>query len=305
MASTYLSRTPSSAGNRAVWTWSAWIKINGQNGNEALFTAGGWSAGQDATGIVLYNGKFYTYWNNPSVPTTTSAVFRDPAAWYHVVLQANTSTLKVYVNGSEVSSKGISGNGAINNTTANAIGRYSDNASGFFDGYMADVNFTDGTAYAPTTFGTANTEGVWTPIPDPSVTYGTNGFYLKFANSGAMGTDSSGNTNTLSVAAGTARQIIDTPTDGFSTLNGVRGVIGTNAGNSVLSQGNLQAVQSSGYKQCEGTLYPTSGKWYWETLIAVGGSTDVGTVGIYTSGKAQGAYPGTTAFGYGYDSPGS
>jgi len=305
MASTYLSRTPSSAGNRAVWTWSAWIKINGQDGNEALFTAGGWSAGQDATGIVLYNGKFYTYWNNPSVPTTTSAFFRDPAAWYHVVLQANTSTLKVYVNGSEVSSKGISGNGAINNTTANTIGRYSDNASGFFDGYMADVNFTDGTAYAPTTFGTTNTEGVWTPIPDPSVTYGTNGFYLKFANSGAMGTDSSGNTNTLSVAAGTARQIIDTPTDGFCTLNGVRGVIGTNAVNSALSQGNLKAVQSGGYKQCEGTLYPASGKWYWETYIAVGGSTDVGTIGIYTSGKAQGAYPGTTAFGYGYDSYGS
>jgi hypothetical protein len=170
---------------------------------------------------------------------------------------------------------------------------------------MADVNFTDGTAYAPTTFGTANTEGVWTPIPDPSVTYGTNGFYLKFANSGAMGTDSSGNTNTLSVAAGTARQIIDTPTDGFCTLNGVRGVIGTNAVNSALSQGNLKAVQSGGYKQCEGTLYPASGKWYWETYIAVGGSTDVGTIGIYTSGKAQGAYPGTTAFGYGYDSYGS
>jgi hypothetical protein len=305
MASTYLSRTPSSAGNRAVWTWSAWIKINGENGNEALFTAGGWSAGQDATGLVLYNGSFYTYWNSPSGATTTTALFRDPASWYHVVLQANTSTLKLYVNGVEHTSKTISGNGAINNTTANTIGRYSDNASGFFNGYMADVHFTDGTAYAPTTFGQTNTDGVWEPIVGPSVTYGTNGYYLKFENSGAMGTDSSGNSNTLSVAAGTARQIIDTPTDGFCTLNGVRGVIGTNAGNSALSQGNLQAVQSSGYKQCEGTLYPTSGKWYWETLIAVGGGTDVGTVGIYTSGKAQGAYPGTTAFGYGYDSYGS
>ncbi len=305
MASTYLTRTPSGAGNRAVWTWSAWIKISGQDGNEALFNAGGWSAGQDGTGLVLYNGSFYTYWNSPSNPTTTAEVFRDPAAWYHVVLQANTSTLKVYINGSEVSSKSISGNGAINNTTANAIGRYSDNASGFFDGYMADVHFIDGTAYAPTTFGTTNSDGVWTPIVGPTVTYGTNGFYLKFSNSGAMGTDSSGNNNTLSVAAGTARQIIDTPTDGFSTLNGVRGVIGTNAGNSALSQGNLKAVQSGGYKQCEGTLYPRSGKWYWETYIAVGGSTDVGSVGIYTSGKAQGAYPGTTAFGYGYDSYGS
>ena len=306
MASTYLSRTPSSAGNRAVWTWSAWIKISGENGNEALFTAGGWSAGQDATGLVLYNGSIYTYWNNPSSATTTAEVFRDPAAWYHVVLQANTSTLKVYINGSEVSTKTISGNGAINNTTANAIGRYSDNASGFFNGYMADVNFTDGTAYAPTTFGQTNSDGVWTPIVNPSVTYGTNGFYLKFENSGAMGTDSSGNSNTFSVAAGTARQIIDTPTNVFSTLNTLRGVIGTNSANSTLSQGNLKSVGSNGaYKQCEGTLYPRSGKWYWETLIISTSGSDVGTLGIYTSGKAQGAYPGKTAFGYGYDSYGS
>ena len=99
MASTYLTRTPSGAGNRAVWTWSAWIKISGQDGNEALFNAGGWSAGQDGTGLVLYNGSFYTYWNSPSNPTTTAEVFRDPAAWYHVVLQANTSTLKAEPSG--------------------------------------------------------------------------------------------------------------------------------------------------------------------------------------------------------------
>jgi len=306
MASTYLSRTPSSAGNRAVWTWSAWVKLSGATSqNEALWNAGGWSAGQDGTGLVYYNNQFLTYWNNPSPLSYSTGRFRDPAAWYHLVFQANTSTLKLWVNGELQNSDTISGNGAINNTTANAIGRYSDNASGFFDGYMTHINFTDGTAYGPTTFGQTNSEGVWTPIVNPSVTYGTNGFYLKFENSGAMGTDSSGNSNTFSVAAGTARQIIDTPTDGFCTLNGVRGVIGTNAGNSVLSQGNLKAVQSSGYKQCEGTLYPTSGKWYWETYIAVGGGTDVGAIGIYTSGKAQGAYPGTTANGYGYDSYGS
>ena len=306
MASTYLTRTPSSAGNRAVWTWSAWIKISGENANEALFTAGGWSAGQDATGLVLYNGSFYTYWNSPSSATTTTALFRDPASWYHVVLQANTSTLKLYVNGVEHTSKSISGNGAINNNTANAIGRYSDNASGFFNGYMADINFTDGTAYAPTAFGQTNSEGVWTPAPDPSVTYGTNGFYLKFANSGAMGTDSSGNSNTFSVGSGTVRQMPDTPTNVFSTLNGVRGVIGTNSANSTLSEGNTKSVGTNGaYKQSEGSLYPKSGKWYWETLIVSTSGSDVGTIGIYTSGKAQGAYPGTTAAGYGYDSYGS
>ena len=266
MASTYLTRTPSSAGNRAVWTWSAWIKINGQNGNEALFTAGGWSAGQDATGLVLYNGSIYTYWNNPSVPTTTAEVFRDPAAWYHVVLQANTSTLKVYINGSEVSSKSISGNGAINNTTANAIGRYSDNASGFFNGYMADIHFTDGTAYAPTTFGETDTSGVWVPKIDPTVTYGTNGFFLKFENSGAMGTDSSGNTNTFALGGGTLRQVPDTPTNVFPTLNPL---VATSP-KPTLSKGNLESTPSGNGNHTTGAtqfMPENSGKWYAETVL--------------------------------------
>ena len=298
MASTYLSRTPSSAGNRAVWTWSAWVKLSGATSqNEALWNAGGWSAGQDGTGLVYYNNQFLTYWNGPSPKSYSSGRFRDPAAWYHLVFQANTTTLKLWVNGELQNSDTISGDGAINNTTANAIGRYSDNASGFFDGYMADINFTDGTAYGPTTFGQTNSEGVWTPIVNPSVTYGTNGFYLKFENSGAMGTDSSGNSNTFSVAAGTARQIIDTPTDGFCTLNGVRGVIGTNAGNSALSQGNLKAVQSSNYQQCEGTLYPTSGKWYWEAVWVSGTYSRLGVQNTNVSSTDFGSDSGGWRWG--------
>ncbi len=304
MANTYLNRTASATAT--TFTYSAWIKRSGLASDfQYFFSYQSSGGGSNAYGLAFNDTTNKMYYYGTGGTATTDAVFRDPAAWYHVVLSVSSGTGTLYVNGETVKSS-ISVN-QVTSGEGMSLGayKYGSTVDYHFDGYMADVHFTDGTAYAPTTFGQTNTDGVWTPLISPSVTYGTNGFHLKFENSGAMGTDSSGNSNTFSVAAGTARQIIDTPTDGFCTLNAVRGVIGTNAGNSALSQGNLKAVQSGGYKQCEGTLYPTSGKWYWETLIAVGGGTDVGTVGIYTSGKAQGAYPGTTAYGYGYDSYGS
>jgi len=307
-----IQRTPSSAGNRAVWTWSAWLKINPE-GTQNFFTAGGWSSGQDGTGLAYINGEFYSYWNSPSSPTTTGLFFRDPAAWYHVVLQANTSTLKLFVNGVEHSSKSISGDGAINNTNEMVMGRYSNTAGGPLDGYMAEVNFIDGTAKAPTDFGEYNDDNVWIPKQYTGGSYGTNGFRLQFKQTGTsqnasgIGADTSGNGNHFAVTNLTASSInTDTPNNNFSTLNPLRGGIGASSTIGTLSAGNLKSVQDNNlYRQSEGTIMPKAGKWYWETLILSGGGTDVGAIGIYTSGKAQGGYPGTTANGYGYDSYGS
>ena len=85
---------------------------------------------------------------------------------------------------------------------------------------MTHVHFVDGYAYAPSTFGeTDSTSGIWKPKTAPSVTYGTNGFFLKFENSGAMGLDSSGNSNTFTTVNGTLTQNVDTPSNVFATLN--------------------------------------------------------------------------------------
>jgi hypothetical protein len=82
---------------------------------------------------------------------------------------------------------------------------------------MAHVHFIDGTAYDADTFGeTDATTGIWKPKTAPSVTYGTNGFFLKFASSGSMGTDSSGNGNNFTVN-GTLTQTQDTPSNVFAT----------------------------------------------------------------------------------------
>ena len=266
MASTYLNKTPSSAGNRAVWTWSGWLKFSSFDNFYPIFTAGDWSGGSTATGFILYLGQFYTYWNSPAGGTSTSAKFRDVNGWYHVVLQANTSTLKLYVNNVEMSSKSISGNGEINNTSEQAIGRYSGSTSAYFDGEMAHVHFTDGTAYTPSAFGeTDSTTGIWKPKTAPSVTYGTNGFFLKFENSGAFGTDSSGNANNFTVN-GTMTQTIDTPSNVFATFSPL--VPRTSTGSAIIpnfSNGNLSAsFPSSPNRNAPSTLAVSKGKYYAE-----------------------------------------
>ncbi|NBS70356.1 hypothetical protein EBT31_15800, partial [bacterium] len=146
----------------------------------------------------------------------TSQVFRDTNSWYHLVVAANSSSsLKMYVNGVEVTQfQVVIGPDATdwfyNSTNAHNIGRYS--AGYYFSGYLADIHFIDGQALTPSSFGqTDATTGEWVPIAYTG-TYGTNGFKLNFSNNSAatattLGADSSGNgnnwtPNNLSVTAG-------------------------------------------------------------------------------------------------------
>jgi hypothetical protein len=108
---------------------------------------------------------------------------------------------------------------------------------------MAHVHFIDGTAYDADTFGeTDATTGIWKPKTAPSVTYGTNGFFLKFENSGAFGTDSSGNANTFTVN-GTMTQTIDTPSNVFATLNPLDNYYGPTSGGT--GTGGISITDSS------------------------------------------------------------
>jgi hypothetical protein len=267
-----LTKSFGSAGNRAIWTWSAWIKVGSQAGltNQfnPIFTAGNWSSGSTATGLVMYNNQFYTYWNAPNGATTTSGYYRDPSAWYHLVLVANTSTLKLYINGSEITSKSISGNGEINNgSSEQAIGKYSGSTSAYFDGYIGEVNFIDGTAKAATDFGETNDNGVWIP-KEYTGSYGTNGFFLEFQgtgtsqNSSGMGADTSGNDNHFAVTNLAATDVTtDTPTNNFCTLNSLSDI----STSVTFSEGNTKASIGAGStNRAVGNIGFTSGKWYYE-----------------------------------------
>jgi len=292
-----LTKSFDSAGNRSVWTWSAWIKFSTFDSFHPIFTAGNWSSGSTATGLVLYQGSFYTYWNSPSGGTSTTAKFRDTSAWYHVVLQANTSTLKLYVNSVEQTSKSISGSGEINNSSSeHGLGKYSNSTSAYFDGYMAEVCFIDGQALDPTSFGETDTAtGIWKPKKIGQIANaGTNSFYLNFKDSSNVGKDESGLSNNFTVNNLTSiDQSTDTCVNNFCVWNGI---IRTDA---TLAEGNLEMSGGAlSYDGTVGTIIPTKGKWYAEIKVTVPTNLQIGfiTEGTFIDGKRALYTSGSTIY---------
>jgi len=274
MANTYLSRTSGSPTNALKFTYSFWIKIGSLSTSDDTFLLDFNTDDNNRSNIGFNTANQLVVYEKVSGSTVhlvvTNRVFRDPSAWYHITVKVDktqstaSDRTKIYVNGVEETS--LSANtyppqntaGMINTAVSTLIGKYSQNTY-YFDGTLAHVHFVDGTAYDASTFGeTDSTSGIWKPKTAPSVTYGNNGFFLKFENSGAMGTDSSGNSNTFTVGGGTLTQNVDSPTNNFATLNPL-------AGNCTFSNGNNTWVgTTSGYEHSSATLGVSSGKWYWE-----------------------------------------
>jgi hypothetical protein len=253
--SAYLTRTPGSAGNRRTWTWSAWVKLGNLTIDRSLFSANadGCELRYAYGGSGADNLRFYNYSGSYTNDAHTSALYRDPSSWYHVVLAVDTTQatasnrIKIYVNG--VDQILVDGLGAqvapaqntelgVNTTSAHYIGRFSNGASRYMDGYMAEINFIDGTALDPSSFGEVNSDtGQWVPIAYTG-SYGTNGFYITGEDSADLGADDSGNGNDFtSSGLTTADQMLDTPTDNYATFN----VIRTGQTGITLTDGALQA----------------------------------------------------------------
>ena len=200
-SSDYLSRTPSSAGNRKTWTFSAWVKrgqINALSGVH-LFGADRGSGYGDR--ITWGNGdtddRFNVTLNDAgSGRLQTKAFFRDPTAWTHFVVVVDTTQstaanrVKIYINGTLLTASDLDTASypaedyetAVNNTAAQMVGARGGSASQFMDGYMAEVIFLDGT-------------GVWVPVDPSELTFGTNGFHLKFDEANLLGKSSNSTTN--------------------------------------------------------------------------------------------------------------
>ena len=189
MASTYLTRTPSGAGNRKKWTLSGWYKRSG-NAADYLLSSGQYNSTQLSQilfeGDDYFNVAFYSSGAALEGHLETNRKFRDPSAWYHIVVAMDTAQagssdrVKIYVNGGQQTSFKTETYPAqdyetsINNNVAQNIGRRE--GSGFYNGQMAHVHFCDGQAYAASDFGeTDATSGMWIAKTSPSVTYGTNG----------------------------------------------------------------------------------------------------------------------------------
>jgi hypothetical protein len=208
--SAYLNRTPSSAGNSKTFTWSGWVKqvvVSGTAQTHIL------AAGSSPYFQFYFAGPtLYVETNQGYIQPTRK--FRDPSAWYHFVVAIDTTQatatnrIKFYVNGEEVTDFAVDQRSSItqntdlsiNSTVEHRIGRQTA-ATAYSNMYLAEVHFVDGQQLEPTDFGEFDSNNLWQP-KEYSGTYGTNGFYLKFADNSsnaALGTDSSGNGNTWTV----------------------------------------------------------------------------------------------------------
>ena len=205
-ASAYLSRTPASASNRQIMTFSMWVKLGATTGGTGyLFSANTASGYNDGFGISFGSGTLdisATSGSATILDLNTTQVFRDPSAWYHIFYAIDTTQatasnrIKLYVNGSQVTAFGTatypSQNTSfqMNNTVPTYIGRLGYTSSAWYDGYLTEINFIDGQALDPTYFGATDPEtGTWVP-KQYTGTYGTNGFYLPFRDNtttGALG----------------------------------------------------------------------------------------------------------------------
>ena len=264
----HLKRTPGTAGNRRTFTLSCWIKKTAVTANASIFTQGLHVTFDPA----LLQVSYYTAAGGHLIRLGTTAVFRDTAAWYHIVLAFDTTQgtatdrVKIYINGVRQTSF-VSGQQTFPsqnletsvNNTADVFYLGSLNATANSIGYLAETHFIDGTAKAASDFGETNDDtGQWIPKEYEGGSYGTNGFYLKFA-SGAIGTDSSGEGNDLTaVNLANSDVVTDTPNNNFCTLNSVDG-------GATFSEGNLKATTAaSDGRRILATIGVESGKWYWE-----------------------------------------
>ena len=293
-----------SAGNQRTFTYSFWTKRSTLNNYDTFIgyagSAGG--GGSTARGELIFVGDgddTLRVGFNPSASswsnyTVSDRVFRDPSAWYNIVLKVNTTSgteaerLKIFVNGV---SQGLSGYPSQNfdtgfnvNGSVYHIGRSASGTGNFIKGYLAEAVFIDGTALDADSFGEFDSDsGIWKPINVSGLTFGNNGFYLDYEDSSALGADVSGNSNNFTVNNLTAiDQSTDTCTNNFATWNNLLGIQIPDS----FSEGNLKVARTSGsWTATFSTIAASSGKFYAEVKWVQGGefTTGFGNAQSYAS----------------------
>mgnify|MGYP003117978025 CR=1 FL=1 len=321
--SAYLSKTPSSAGNRKTFTYSCWFKRGNLGTQSGAFLKAGPTSSNYFKINIANDHKLYVLATISGAYTEyfrSTQLFRDTSAWMHLVLRWDTTNstagdrVRVYLNGTEVtdhsgSNPALNLDGFVNDTNQHEIGASTVNSQ-YWDGYIAEVNLIDGFSYDPSYFGETNAEtGQWNPKKYTGG-YGTNGFYLNFSdNSGTtattLGKDSSGNGNNFTpnnFVTGDA--VKDTPSNNFAVLN----VLSKSSGVTT-QEGNLYAQGSSGWRTVVGNFHMSSGKWYWEIQIKQVGNS---IYGILPATRANGRqdfyadiYTGSYSDEWGYSAGGT
>ena len=318
--SAYLNKTfaTNGTGGGITVTFSAWVKRGTLGSLQSIIGADSTAGTSTYFGFNSSNNLEFTV--SATTYRVTSGVFRDPSAWYHVVLVWDSSNAtdalrcRIYVNGTlqtYSTSPSITLNTVQPIGFARAQGLGADTptsgARNYFNGYMTEVNFIDGQALTPSSFGeTDSNTGVWKPKAYTG-TYGINGFYLNFSDNSnttaaTLGKDYSGNGNNwtpnlFSVTAGVNNDsLVDSPTNygtdtgvggevrgNYATLNPIAALTGT------YSNGNLDFVTATADSTLIANVVMSSGKWYCETTKTAGSANPV--VGICSPSAKNGFAP--------------
>jgi len=325
MASTYLTRAFSSGTITTKATWSFWVKfskINQASGGAScmLFQARDANNSSNSRTYIRWGDgatlDFISYNSSGTIIAEyyTTRLLRDCNSWYHIcysvdtTLAAASDRVKLYINGvretdfdtSNLTNPGVNQTIKTTSTVFTDISRNGGVNNNFLDGLLSYYIFTDGYTYQADTFGsTDSVTGQWKINTSPTVTYGTNGYFI--LKNGNSVTDQSGNSNNFTVGAGTLTNASDCPDNVFATWNPLAQIlssIGYEAGNTTIA-----TSADVGQRQSISTLAAFSGKFYMECKLQAIGSNVGGSypyAGASPQSNFQGdTYTGNASIGYG------
>ena len=303
-----LSFDPDDAGNVDTMTLSFWFKpdLNFGGDHNNIFSV---RPNSGAYTMLTHRSSHELLFEQNGVGDVlkTNRKFRDPSAWYHIVLALDSTNgtaaqrARLYVNGVEETSfetdnrANISqnadflwGGGNPHQISGDPTGNY------FFGGYLADFNYVNGTQLDPTYFGETNDNGVWIPKKYTG-SYGTNGFFLEFqqtgtsANSSGIGADTSGNDNHFTPTNLAATDItVDTPTNNFCTMNPLISFAGASDGIDAFTEGNTVVDSNNDTSAAGATFGVQNGKWYYEAKLTTGNQSSTNFVTGWASTNYEG-----------------
>ena len=286
--SAYFNRTTGSPTNEDMVTISVWLKRTDVGNNNTIMS---WNSGNGSQAYVRFanSSDNVQLYNQTASETATSIItnseIKDPAAWYHLVIQYDaaqgtaSNRVKIYLN-NVLQTLGTANYPPQNTALALNVGSRAVNigrwaaGSEYYNGYMAEFHYLDGVIKDPDDFGKTDANGVWVPIEYTGGSYGNNGFFLQFkqtgtsANSSGKGADTSGEDNHFDDNSMDAHDItVDTPTNNFNTMNILyRATTGSTAA-PTYKNGALR-VERVADSSTQGTFGMIKGKWYWEVKYA-------------------------------------
>ena len=307
MASTSLSRTMGTSTSELKHTCSMWLKRSGLGTEQFV-----WMNREDGSNRTYFrfNSTDTIAFKNEggsSVDLQTTQKFRDVGAWYNIVVAIDTTQatssdrVKIYINGVQITSFSDevypSQNAVFSFNNVCSIGSNGD-SSLYFDGFISYVSVVDGTQELPTAFGSVDSaSGIWKVNTSPSVTYGTNGFFLKMDTT-SPGSDTSGNNNTFT-ASGTPTLAEDNCSNNLVTMNPLDNYRAastfSNGNNTIVSNASNNTYNTS-------TIGIASGKFYSEVKVNTNNDNVVGIAGQFSGSSTAKLEDGANNYGYvGYD----